>query len=109
MILRSALLNNLRKWNDVMETYLDGKFSYYTTMPTDAMQLFRDNAAETEAYGFARAEREFDVLGGRWLGGAFGVFFGAALGSIWGLATDSAVFEQPNGPCVVYMRGGCGR
>ena len=42
---------NLKKWRDVMEAYLDETkgdgpgFAYYTTMPTDALQLFRDAGA----------------------------------------------------------------
>ena len=47
---------NLRKWRDVMDTYLAGGFSYHTTMPTDCLALFRDAAQETEAYGFEKAK-----------------------------------------------------
>jgi aspartate aminotransferase-like enzyme len=37
---------NLRKWLGVMDTYVAGGFSYYTTMPTDCLRLFRDAAFE---------------------------------------------------------------
>merc|ERR1719433_828410 len=52
----NSMALNLRKWDDVMQTYLDGKHSYYATMPTDAIMLFRDNARETLEYGFEKAE-----------------------------------------------------
>ena len=42
---------NLRKWLGVMDTYVAGGFSYYTTMPTDCLRLFRDAAFETREYG----------------------------------------------------------
>ena len=61
----NSMVLNIRKWNDVMESYLDGKFSYYTTMPTDAIMLFRDMAKETRAFGLERSKREFSDLGGR--------------------------------------------
>ena len=31
-----------------MQSYLDGGFSYHTTMPTDALRDFRDVFMETE-------------------------------------------------------------
>lgn len=61
----NSMALNLRKWDGVMQTYLDGTHSYYTTMPTDAIMLFRNNARETVQYGLPKAERGFDELGER--------------------------------------------
>ena len=44
----SSFSVNLDKWSDVMQSYLDGGFSYHTTMPTDAIRDFRDVFVETE-------------------------------------------------------------
>ena len=56
---------NLRKWLGVMDTYVGGGFSYYTTMPTDCLRLFRDAAFETRDYGFAKIKDDFVAMGAR--------------------------------------------
>lgn len=56
---------NLRKWLGVMDTYVAGGFSYYTTMPTDCLRLFRDAAFETRDYGFAKIKDDFVAMGAR--------------------------------------------
>ena len=58
-----SMVLNLSKWLDVAESYDNGGFMYYTTMPTDAITLFRDVAAETKEYGFAKAKEDFILLG----------------------------------------------
>ena len=56
---------NLRKWIGVMDTYVAGGFSYYTTMPTDCLRLFRDAAFETREYGFGKIKADFTAMGAR--------------------------------------------
>ena len=56
---------NLRKWLGVMDTYVAGGFSYYTTMPTDCLRLFRDAAFETREYGFGKIKDDFTAMGAR--------------------------------------------
>ena len=56
---------NLRKWLGVMDTYVAGGFSYYTTMPTDCLRLFRDAAFETREYGFGKIKADFTAMGAR--------------------------------------------
>lgn len=38
-----------------MSKYEGGAFMYYTTLPTDALAIFRDSIQETEAFGFEEA------------------------------------------------------
>mmetsp|Transcript_24947 Transcript_24947/g.44444 ORF Transcript_24947/g.44444 Transcript_24947/m.44444 type:complete len:409 (-) Transcript_24947:178-1404(-) len=59
----TSMTLNLRKWRDVMDSYLSGGFAYHTTMPTDCLALFRDAAQETQAYGFGKAQEGFLQLG----------------------------------------------
>ncbi len=42
---------DLKKWQQIMQAYLDGGHAYHATMPTDALRQFRDVAAETVARG----------------------------------------------------------
>ena len=65
----NSMALNLKKWRDVMEAYLDETkgdgpgFAYYTTMPTDALQLFRDAAVETQKIGWKKVEERFEAQG----------------------------------------------
>ncbi|XRB08186.1 alanine--glyoxylate transaminase [Pycnococcus provasolii] len=59
----TSMVLNLSKWLDVAESYENGGFMYYATMPTDAIQLFRDVARETQQYGFDNAKTDFVKLG----------------------------------------------
>merc|ERR1711959_450726 len=64
----NSMALNLKKWRDVMEAYLDEAgagpgFAYYTTMPTDALQLFRDAAFETQKIGWKKVEKMFEDQG----------------------------------------------
>ena len=45
---------DLKKWLSIMETYENGGHAYHATMPTDALQVFRDTMLETREYGFER-------------------------------------------------------
>lgn len=54
---------DLNKWKQVMQTYLDGAHMYHTTMPTDAIRVFRDVVQETEDFGLQRANDEAWRLG----------------------------------------------
>jgi len=59
----SSMALNLKKWRDVMESYLNNSFSYYTTMPTDCLQFFRNSAKEIEKFGWEESKRAFIKLG----------------------------------------------
>jgi aspartate aminotransferase-like enzyme len=50
----SSFVCNLAKWVEVMESYEGGGFSYYATMPTDALRHFRDAMLETKNFGFKK-------------------------------------------------------
>lgn len=43
---------DLGKWLSIMEAYEGGGHAYHATMPTDALQAFRDAMLETKEYGF---------------------------------------------------------
>ena len=51
----TSMVINMRKWLEIMDSYNNGGFAYYTTMPTDALNLFRDAALETKELGFKKA------------------------------------------------------
>mmetsp|Transcript_13122 Transcript_13122/g.35943 ORF Transcript_13122/g.35943 Transcript_13122/m.35943 type:complete len:426 (-) Transcript_13122:104-1381(-) len=53
----TSMVINMRKWLEVMDSYNAGGFAYYTTMPTDALNLFRDAALETKELGFGKAKQ----------------------------------------------------
>ncbi|EEH51426.1 serine-pyruvate aminotransferase and/or alanine glyoxylate transaminase [Micromonas pusilla CCMP1545] len=53
----TSMVINMRKWLEIMDSYTNGGFAYYTTMPTDALGLFRDAALETKEIGFAKTKR----------------------------------------------------
>mmetsp|Transcript_4570 Transcript_4570/g.11544 ORF Transcript_4570/g.11544 Transcript_4570/m.11544 type:complete len:143 (+) Transcript_4570:1-429(+) len=46
-----------------MDSYVNGGFSYYATMPTDCLRLFRDAAFETRDYGIDKIKSDFVALG----------------------------------------------
>ena len=48
---------NMRKWLEVMDSYVNGGFAYYTTMPTDALALFNGAANETKKIGFDKVKQ----------------------------------------------------
>ncbi|MEC7257691.1 MAG: aminotransferase class V-fold PLP-dependent enzyme [Pseudomonadota bacterium] len=45
---------DLKKWRAIMAAYEGGGHAYHATMPTDALQDFRDTMIETRDYGFDR-------------------------------------------------------
>ena len=45
---------DLKKWHQIMQAYENGGHAYHATMPTDALQVFRDTMQETRDYGFER-------------------------------------------------------
>ena len=59
----TSMVINMRKWLEVMDSYVNGGFAYYTTMPTDALTLFRDAALETKEFGFKKAAEAAWALG----------------------------------------------
>ena len=53
---------DLLRWLQVMRSYESGGHTYHTTMPTDALRMFAEVMAETEAFGFARAgDRQLEL------------------------------------------------
>ncbi len=54
---------NLKKWNDVMNSYENGAHSYHSTMPTDSLVSFRDTLLETERHGFEKIKNDQIYLG----------------------------------------------
>ncbi|KAJ1462739.1 Aminotransferase, class V [Pelagophyceae sp. CCMP2097] len=59
----SSFSIDLAKWKQVMAAYLGGAHMYHTTMPTDAVRVFRDVVQETEAFGLEKAHAEAWRLG----------------------------------------------
>lgn len=55
---------DLRKWHDIMMAYVNGGHAYHSTMPTDALTVFRDRMIETREFGFERACKQQWNLGG---------------------------------------------
>ncbi|WP_170397818.1 aminotransferase class V-fold PLP-dependent enzyme [Ruegeria arenilitoris] len=45
---------DLKKWRQIMQAYENGGHAYHATMPTDALQAFRDTMVETRDYGFEK-------------------------------------------------------
>jgi aspartate aminotransferase-like enzyme len=54
---------DLKKWMGIMAAYENGGHMYHTTMPTDAIKVFRDVLLESEAYGFDRMKQDQRDLG----------------------------------------------
>ena len=59
----SSFACDLRKWLQIMEAYENGGHAYHATMPTDALNNFRNVMKETEAYGFEKVRAEQWELG----------------------------------------------
>ena len=53
----TSMVINMRKWLEVMDSYVNGGFAYYTTMPTDALSLFNGAANETKNIGFEKVKQ----------------------------------------------------
>ena len=56
---------DLRKWLDIMRAYESGGHAYHATLPTDALNTFRDAMLETVDYGLERVRQEQLELGAR--------------------------------------------
>ncbi len=54
---------DLKKWHQIMMAYENGGHAYHATMPTDALQAFRDTMLETQQYGFERLREAQWALG----------------------------------------------
>lgn len=58
----SSFSVDLRKWHDIMQAYVGGGHAYHSTMPTDALKVFRDRMVETRDFGFDLArERQWEL------------------------------------------------
>lgn len=58
---------NLRRWVEVMDEYVSGSvgFKYYTTLPTDALMVFRDAVVEIQNFGVHKSKVRMLELGSR--------------------------------------------
>ena len=54
---------DLGKWHSIMQAYVNGGHSYHATLPTDALQDFRDTIIETRDYGFDKLKAAQWALG----------------------------------------------
>jgi aspartate aminotransferase-like enzyme len=61
----SSFAVDLGKWHDIMQAYVDGGHAYHSTMPTDALKVFRDRMIETRGFGFELAKKRQWELGSR--------------------------------------------
>jgi aspartate aminotransferase-like enzyme len=59
----SSFAIDLRKWTQIMDTYLGGGHAYHATLPTDALTRSRDAMLETQARGFEALRQEQLSLG----------------------------------------------
>ncbi|MDZ7602858.1 MAG: aminotransferase class V-fold PLP-dependent enzyme [Hoeflea sp.] len=58
----SSFAVDLKKWHDIMQAYVGGGHAYHSTMPTDALKVFRDRMVETRDFGFELArERQWEL------------------------------------------------
>ncbi|MDP2119344.1 MAG: aminotransferase class V-fold PLP-dependent enzyme [Hoeflea sp.] len=58
----SSFAVDLKKWHDIMQAYVGGGHAYHSTMPTDALKVFRDRMIETRDFGFELArERQWEL------------------------------------------------
>eukprot|EP00041_Stephanoeca_diplocostata_P024537 m.625074 g.625074 ORF g.625074 m.625074 type:complete len:402 (-) comp22546_c0_seq31:222-1427(-) len=61
----TSMVLDLKTWLKVMETYETGGHMYYTTMPTEALRVFRDVTRETALIGFDKVKQQQQELGKR--------------------------------------------
>jgi len=47
-----SFANDLKKWHQIMQAYVNGGHAYHATMPTDALRDLRDTIEETAEIGF---------------------------------------------------------
>jgi aspartate aminotransferase-like enzyme/predicted cupin superfamily sugar epimerase len=59
-----SFANDLKKWMEIMERYVQGGHAYHATMPTDGLRQLRDTLLEAESIGFAELDRAQRMLGG---------------------------------------------
>jgi len=59
----SSFSCDLKKWTQIAEGYEQGKHSYHSTMPTDALLRLRDVMLETRDWGFEAARQAQIALG----------------------------------------------
>ena len=54
---------DLKRWLQIMQSYLDGAHAYHATLPTDALIVFRDVMQEIAGHGFAAVKERQAALG----------------------------------------------
>ncbi len=59
----SSFACDLKKWLQIMAAYEGGAHAYHATLPTDALEKFRNTILETKTYGFEKTRDEQLELG----------------------------------------------
>lgn len=59
----SSFACDLGRWLTIMRAYEDGGHAYHATLPTDALQVFRDAMHETRHFGLELARERLQTLG----------------------------------------------
>ena len=54
---------DLKRWLQIMQSYLDGGHAYHATLPTDSLIVFRDVMQEIAGHGFAAVKERQAALG----------------------------------------------
>ena len=54
---------DLKRWLQIMETYLDGAHAYHATLPTDSLIVFRDVMQEIAGHGFETVRERQSAIG----------------------------------------------
>ena len=61
----SSFAMDLKKWQQIMQAYLEGAHAYHATMPTDALRQFRNVMLEAKSLGFELLKQRQQELGDR--------------------------------------------
>ena len=59
----NSFILDLNKWSEITDAYMNDKFMYHCTVPTDAIIKFSDNVEETIDFGLKKAENNAKYIG----------------------------------------------
>jgi len=59
----NSFILDLNKWSEITDAYMNDKFMYHCTVPTDAIIQFSDNVEETIDFGLKKAEKNAKYIG----------------------------------------------
>tara|TARA_Y100000389_G_C17401162_1_gene485399 strand:- start:160 stop:1248 length:1089 start_codon:yes stop_codon:yes gene_type:complete len=59
----NSFILDLNKWSEITDAYMDDKFMYHCTVPTDAIIQFSDTVEETINFGLKKAENNAKYIG----------------------------------------------